>query len=385
MVGKDNLKKLITENGKGIFQILCLIWIKLLVHAILIIIFHDYLESRKFYLDAEMMYTYYNSVMESSWLPFKIGDAYGNTAKFYRLMFFGADLSKEMFYLACSCLYAIVYHIAILQLPIKNKRKFFFFSMIFIFDAVYLFQPCKEITALILSILVIHQIQKDNKSRNLWILFELLIYALVFRIYYIILILFYLIYLIYCKNKKLAGGLILAGFVLFCILFQQGFMTHLLQGKIIVENANTELKDLFTKQQMSENVFLYLINYAVMVVRLIFPVEIIVKSPSSAVLFLPIYWYMLFEVARNLRQLWKKRGPGESFSTMMMNREDQKKLDVLVIICSHILMSAFFEPDLGSYLRHISGILPLYYFIMFQEPGNIKWGAGNYPFFRKNG
>lgn len=367
MKKKDDLKNLFTKNGKDVFQILCMIWIKLLVQGILIIVFHDYLESRKFYLDADMMYIYYNSVMEESWIPIKIGDAFGNTAKFYRLMFFGADLSKKMFYLACSCLYAIVYHVVILQLPIKNKRKFLIFSMVFIFDAVYLFQPSKEIIALIFSMLVVRQIQKDNKSRNFWIVFGMLIYALVFRIYYMILILFYVIYLIYCKNKKLAGTLALVGFVLFCILFQQGYMTHLLQGKIIVEDANTELKDLFTKEQMAENVFLYLVNYAVMVIRLIFPVEIIVKSPSSAVLFLPIYWYMLFEVVRNLRQLWVKRGTGENNNTVVLNKEDQKKLDALAIICCHILMSAFFEPDLGSYLRHLSGILPIYYFIMFRE------------------
>ena len=76
---------------------------------------------------------------------------------------------------------------------------------------------------------------------------------------------------------------------------------------------------------------------------------------------------MLFEVVRNLRQLWVKRGTGENNNTVVLNKEDQKKLDALAIICCHILMSAFFEPDLGSYLRHLSGILPIYYFIMFRE------------------
>lgn len=365
MKNKSDVVKGCREFGRFMLMVFCLVWVKLIVHGTVIYLFHDYLEAHKFYLDAGMIYHYYD-IIEGSWIPDRLGDGYRNIARFYRLVFLNQDLSRQAFYLASSLLYALVYHLMVLQLPIKNKRKFFLFSMIFIFDAVYLFQPSKEITALLLSILVMHQIKKKASGwRNFWILTELLIYAALFRIYFAIMACFYMLYLIFRKSKILAGILTLAGFALFCVLYQKGYLTRLLEAKIVVEDANTALTDLFTKEQMADNVFLYLLNYAVMVVRLIFPVEIIVKSPSRAVLFLPIYWYMLFEVVRCIRSLWAGRtGTGKN-NRVVSAQEQRKLLDVVVIICSHILTSAFFEPDFGSYLRHVVGILPFYYFIMF--------------------
>ncbi len=375
MICRDNVEKCLKEFGRFLVTVFCLVWIKLLVHGAVILVFHDYLANHKFYLDAGMIYIYYDSVA-GSWIPDKLGDGFSNIARFYRLVFLNKNMTQQVFYLACSLVYVAVYHLMVLQLPLKNKRKFFLFSMVFIFDAVYLFQPSKEITALLLSILVLQQIKRSSRWRNAWIMLFFLIYAVVFRIYYVILLCFYAIYLIYCKNKKLAGLLTLTGFVLFCILFEQGYLSKLVEAKIIVEDANTALTDLFTKEQMSDHVFLYLLNYAVMVIRLIFPVEIIVKSPSRAVLFLPVYWYMLFEVVHCMWGLWAGRDRERHSNRAVLSRGRRKRLDVVVIICSHILTSAFFEPDFGSYLRHVVGILPFYYYIMFCGP---KSGGAFFP------
>lgn len=368
---KEMNRKKITNWLNLKLPILLIIWLKLLVDAGVIYVFRDYLGQHKFYLDAGMIYNYYN-LTAGSWLPLKLGDGFGNTARFYRLVFCNYPLSKTAFFLACSFVYAAVYHWMIIKMRIKNKKAFFLFTMIFIFDAVYLYQPSKEITAMILSIILVGILRKNKKGKYGWIAIGIFIYAIVFRIYYLFLLLFFLLYLLYRKDKRYAWIAFCMAMIAFCTIYQTGHLDFLINARVVDVNANTILTDIFPRDAMGENVILYLVNYVIMLVRLIVPIEIFVKSPSRAFLFIPVYWTMLYCVLRGWLLLRKKQSYRRDKTRNMTDSSlcdgnwEACLQDCIVFIIAHILMSALFEPDLGSYFRHVIGILPFYYYVMFE-------------------
>ena len=88
-----------------------------------------------------------------------------------------------------------------------------------------------------------------------------------------------------------------------------------------------------------KSIALYYINYLINFFRLLFPIELILKS----IKYIP---YIVFQIWLSLKLWsWKKN----------------IKHEYVMLLYSYILVSTIFEPDFGSFLRHT---IPYFIFII---------------------
>lgn len=118
-------------------------------------------------------------------------------------------------------------------------------------------------------------------------------------------------------------------------------------ARIGSSDANTILLDLFENKKGS--IILYLVNYGIAAVRMLFPFELIFKGAQ----YLPFIVLQLFWDALLLRQIieavqCRKNGTKHS---------EQERL--LSIMISWYLVSFLFEPDFGSFVRHQTAAFPV--------------------------
>lgn len=88
--------------------------------------------------------------------------------------------------------------------------------------------------------------------------------------------------------------------------------------------------------------YLYAINHVINFVRLLFPVELILKSPK----YLPFFIYQCFISWFILKGL------------ISSAYADDTRLIVLSVIVAFVIASATFEPDYGSWTRHETAAMP---------------------------
>ena len=244
-----------------------------------------------------------------------------------------------------------------------SKRRFNFIEFVYIIIAyallnIYVFNLSKDIIQLFFFIIVyfICSNQKySNKKKIIIVSGIFIIESLFFRTYYFIIgILTIGLYYIYCiffenekiQNKKRTGFIVIISFILFM------FMIFILQ-KISSENymliinarsssniyrdstdAVTMINDIFK----NTNYFFFVINYIINTVRIMFPIELIVKG----IKYLPFIILQIFFSGVLLKNL--------------IHVKKEKSIYIFAVM-AFTMVSIIYEPDFGSVIRHESVLI----------------------------
>lgn len=273
---------------------------------------------RKYFYDSYKILTAINE--NQSYL---IDKSYTLTLKIFSLFNFDELRSYNMVLYLISLIFFIPY----LYKNYSLKVHLLFFNIVFLFLAsIYLIRPGKKMLQLFIVILC----YQFDKLSSIF----LIIGGILFRPYLIIqgIIFIGLKFYLKRKNKILWGILILILIVIFSLKFPK--IVNLVLGvrekvnlhRLESPDAKTIINDWLDKDGM---IFLY-INYFINTLRLLFPVELLVKG-------IKYFPYIVF-------QIW--------FTKKLWNWKSIKN-NKIILLYSFILISGVFEPDFGSFLRHI--------------------------------
>ncbi len=250
------------------------------------------------------------------------GTSYRVTAEVFSIFNFEKLRSYNM------ALYFIFLLFFIPYLYKNYSSKFYltFFNIVFLFLAIiYLIRPGKEMLQLFIVILC----YRFEKLSPLF----LIIGGTLFRSYLIIQGIIFIVLKFYLKrqNKVLWGILIVILTTTFSLKFPEivkmvlGVRGRVNLGRLESPDARTIIIDWIDGNGI---IFLYL-NYFTNTLRLLFPVELLVKG-------IKYFPYVVF-------QIW--------FTKKLWNWKIIKN-DKVILLYSFILISGVFEPDFGSFLRH---------------------------------
>lgn len=121
-------------------------------------------------------------------------------------------------------------------------------------------------------------------------------------------------------------------------------------------NANSMINDWIIPNKRNANPILFILNYIVDAIRMLFPVELLFKG----VTYLPFCLFQIFTIyfiIRAVRECLKD-------STHIQRA-------FLGVFIGYFLASVFFEPDFGSWIRHEIAVFPILLFIIL-PPSSIR-------------
>lgn len=260
--------------------------------------------------------------------------SYGNVAYFYSLLpeFFLSDFFNSFLVLLC---------LSFLIVKTKNHAAGMLIAALSVFLFIYMGRVCKDI--FILLLLTIFYLFRSRSYRVVLGMFVLMYfsYALFFRGYYFLILgVFFMLPLL--LRRPVLTCLIL---FLFLLLTPSWLYEYVYSARMDV-NLNrfysSDVRTIIMSPSSMMNVVGFLINYLYSVVVIMFPFFYGLKAQDLLVF--AINWSLFFLIIRT------------------MNRRkvsDQKAFKFENLLISHVIVMFIFEPDLGSFFRHILVLLPV--------------------------
>lgn len=284
--------------------------------------------------------------------------AYSFAANFFKsINLFGfKTLSQWAYFLA------FIFMIIIISVLVKNKN-ISLKSCLFVIASVgllniYVFNISKDIIQFLFFYLIFI-ILKNNKISNIkkqiLCCIVLFIEALCFRIYYLIMamimVTMYYLYEKIIKNKiitkKSIKKIIFFSLLLF---FAEIYIVQLISttnyNSIINARYNVNVNREFSLDAITiindlmgknTNFAIFVLNYLINFVRILFPVELIMKG----IQYIPFIFYQLYITFILFKSSVKL---------------SEKNIMWLITFISFIMISVIFEPDFGSFIRHESAL-----------------------------
>ncbi|HBC96969.1 MAG TPA: hypothetical protein DC034_09290 [Clostridium sp.] len=117
--------------------------------------------------------------------------------------------------------------------------------------------------------------------------------------------------------------------------------------------TNTLIQNIIPYSYGEKNFLHYIIDYIINLIRIIFPIETLWKSPSRGIFFVPIQLFaihLLFKYTKVLKYKF------ENYKVVS---------NIVIYIAAFILVQALFEPDFGSVFRHSMNLMPFYLYLYF--------------------
>lgn len=269
-------------------------------------------------------------------------ESFTNTATFYRILHIDN-------YIVAPILALVTYFLVIMRL-FKNYSisyiSFFSYALIVIYSAiamVYLATYSKDLVLFI--IVVVPFVFLEKKSLIIWTFF-VLFYAYIFRTYWFISIaLFWFIKLFIIQSPKRFLLLIPIIYLTMNVIYHYVFGTSI---SLIREGANTD-RDIESGQTIiktfikGNNVFAESLNSIVTLIFLIVPIPLfLLLKPFYIILTILIIVFFYNFIKFYLRE-YKIKDYTNIFS----------------FVISFMLVQSLFEPDYGSFVRHLSPLYPL--------------------------
>jgi len=224
--------------------------------------------------------------------------------------------------------------------------------------------------------LFIYSIIKSNLSYNKKILLclcILLCWGLIFRVYFILITAYMLaacLVVAYLKKTKVKNAAIYLFFLAFVVFISLlfimlyapdeynvivGMRNRLNYRREDTLDAATMINDLVSNN--SNNIFLYMINYIINLIRMMIPIELLTISGR-------IYFrgfYLIFFIY----QIMITTAFIKTVKRVFQNKSSEFQSIALVIYTGFLLGSGLFEPDFGSWVRHQATIWPILMFLFF--------------------
>ena len=272
---------------------------------------------------------------------------------------------------------SIIWNVILFIMLLKTKDSLTMFQTIFwavsivvlnIFDFCLAKEPIQMLFFILISIIIMSNI-KSEKTKWILCFLVLLLSALTFRTYYVIIAMFmvFVTVLFDCyisKKQKITLKniiFILIGICLFYFVFlniakviSPDNYQELIRVRLRTSSAASDLRALF----MSENLFIFSIDYVITIVRMLFPVELLRLGVKyfPYVIYQAIISFILIKNIMNYKNL------------------DNKKKLALYIFIAFLMGSATFEPDFGSWVRHEAVAFPIIAIISgcFKEKNILK-------------
>ena len=237
-------------------------------------------------------------------------------------------------------------------------------SIAIVFSNIYLFRISKDIIQWIFWLLItICLINYKNRNSIIVISLLFIFESLLFRAYYIgILILAILILATNnVKNKKklykaiLALGIVsIIGLLVLDKVDHQLYLriinirTTLNQSRLDDPNAVTAINDIIR----TDNIFTYLINQIINIARYLFPIELFTKG----IMYWPFIYFQAYITVSIIKNLKRNN-----------TNKDKRFMTIQAICLSFIIISAIFEPDFGSVIRHEAAAFPIIFAYIYYE------------------
>ncbi len=300
------------------------------------------------------------------------------TANFFKLLnwFHFTTLSEW------SCLLALVFNLylfmSLMKYPAFTVPDYLFMLCMTALLNIYVFRMSKELIQYLIFILAVRFIRSRLEYKlKVFIIGGLLAAeGFIFRSYYYLICVLFLLLCIFIKTK--AGKnrqrfLVLLGISCFAGLFALKYISygHYMQlitirdyltiSRIGNADANTLIVNLF---DTNGSQLLFIINYAVNLFRILFPLELIGKGTF----YLVFIFFQLLVTTRIIVVCVGNKGvlfsPSDS-----TNQENRLQISFCLMV-AYYLVSIIFEPDFGSFIRHEAAFCPILF--DFFLPNNTK-------------
>lgn len=290
-------------------------------------------------------------------------DSYNTTAMFYRLLPGGDSVLFVSIFSMVVCIliaWQVIY-------TTNSTRKLTpalvaITSIYFLLSSIFLAQHSKDFIVLLLISSYIALTKYDKKGLIIFIVIAV-IYAALFRAYWLIVIGFFIGALALQRKELKVIKLIISCLAMLFVLavlfdlFLDIPLTHYREAVNNVRlagydpNANTIIKDIFPY----ENFIFVWINAAIAWLLLMFPFPLLklftLYHIASFILISSIFLFLFF--------------------TAQKINDSNSKVCFILIICFTSVQSIF-EPDYGSFLRHITPLLPLFIYLHLNNRNNMQ-------------
>lgn len=289
-------------------------------------------------------------------------DAAGNSVFWYRVFNIFNLSTYGQFEVAIT----IIFNIILLLLLIKVVRYLTFNQMIFIavsiavlniFDFTLAKEPIQMIYFIFIFAVILRQTSFNAKMLEVVLL--LLLTAITFRSYYVLVDFFFVCiallfrFMIIKSNKYfwlriilviLIMGIVYYIFLKVCNHISRDTYEELIRVRTRVSDAATDMRNIFKANSLE----LFTVDYMIMVVRMLFPVELL----KMGVKYFPYVGYQIMLTLYIINAIKNVKINGNT------------KNIALYLYIGFLFASAAFEPDFGSWIRHEAVLFPLYLIII---------------------
>lgn len=287
-----------------------------------------------------------------------ISDAAGNASAFFGIInIFNLSTTIEF-----EIYISIIWNLILIMIIYRSKVSLNTMQMIFLTASIAVlniwdFCLAKEPVQLLFFLAIYYVIisrKIDIKTKYVLSILVMLISVLYYRVYYILIVAFMMIVAFLCNNwllkiKKirkrdvviLLVTLVISYFIMLNVIkvLDTNSYNELIRVRTREGPANTQMVNIFK----SSNLILFCIDYLIMIIRMLFPIELI----TMGVKYWPYVFYQFIISYFIIKDI-----------TNMKNNTKSQNL-ALYIYIAFILGSATFEPDFGSWVRHEAATFPI--------------------------
>ena len=309
------------------------------------------------------------------------GDAFNNSA----ILFEKINILNLTTLLEWSILIAFIVDIFLLYYFLRNKINSKFelivtYSFLGLLN-LYVFNLSKEIIQFVIFTFICLVVKNERikiQMKYALICIMLILESVFFRTYYVLMAALFIsismIFYVYFKSNRKAGFskisflviIALIGIYIFLIIceylmpeeYQELIQVrnHLTLGRIGDDSAQTLIVNLIPD---NGNKLLFIVNYFINFVRILFPVELIVKGVYYWIfcVFQLICTYCLFKKLKYYKIL------------------SVKEKMCLCLMLAYYVTGVFFEPDFGSFVRHEAATAPIWLVLFMSSNSKDKVNA----------
>lgn len=262
-------------------------------------------------------------------------------------------------------LISTIWNVIVIFILIKMKKTYTVTETLFIVASVavlniFVFclakEPIQMIYFIFMYLILISK--KDDKFKFISCLFIFVLCSFTFRNYYIIMAACFVFILIlyqvcFLKLEKLSLKhfilIIFSIFVFYLVLLNVAKIlsitsfNELLRVRLRTSTATSDMRAIFR----SQNLFVFSIDYIIMLIRMLVPIELAKLGPKYIV-------YVIYQVMitciliKNIKNINKI--------------SNQRKIAIFIYL-AFLMGSVTFEPDFGSWIRHESVLFPIFMII----------------------
>lgn len=287
-----------------------------------------------------------------------MADAAGNSAAiFSAINFFGLTTTVQF-----EIYISIIWNIILIALLLKSKKhlslpQFLFWmssiAVLNIWDFCLAKEPLQMIFFLVMMLIICSK-KLSERAKLIGIIITLLLSVLTYRVYYILIVAFLIIVGLVCKRWLLKLKKIKVKHIIILLIILAGSYFVMLNAIKVIDmesfnelirvrtrlgEASTQMLNIFK----SENLAIFSLDYLIMILRMLFPVELIPMGIK--------YWpYVFYQVLISYFLIK---------AIVNMKKQSKSTNLALWLYIAFLLASGTFEPDFGSWVRHEAAIIPV--------------------------